>query len=214
MDARTRAALLVAPAGVAVLLALVAVQQALSRELEDVHWRIAASAWTALLCAGALLAGIRMLERDVRSPFGWAAVALPLPALVLFAIAIWSETVWDRYGETFGKTVLTAVFLLVSAIVLTTLRLLTDTTWPVVRWLVLGVTALVVVANAIWLGSLWPTSADEVGDSERVETGARWLVAIFAVVVAGYVATPLVDRALRERERGAGAAPAPRSHRD
>ena len=214
MDARTRAALLLAPAGAAVVLALVAVQQALSRELEDVHWRIAGTAWAALLCAGALLAGVRMLERDRRSPFGWAAVALPAPALVLFAVAIWSDTVWDRWGETFGKVVLTAVFLLVSAIVVTTLRLLTDTRWPVVRWLVLAVTVLVVVANLIWLGSLWPTPADEIGDSERVETGARWLVAIFAAIVAGYVTTPLVDRALRMREGGAGGAPAPRSSRD
>jgi hypothetical protein len=201
MDRRVRLALSVAPAAAAVVLALAAVQQALSRDLEDVHWRIAVTTWGALLCAGALLAGVRMLERERRSPFGWTSVALPLPALILFAVAAWSESVWDRWGETFGKTVLTAFFLLVSAIVLTTLRLLSDTRQPVVRWLVVAVTALVVVANAVWLGSLWPTSPDEVGDSERVETGARWLVAIFALVVAGYVATPLVDRALRERHR-------------
>lgn len=55
--------------------------------------------------------------------------------------------------------------------------------------------AVVAVAfDALALGAIWSTSAQEASGGE-VALAVRWLDALFALVVAGFLAAPLAARA-------------------
>ena len=163
-------------------------------ELGEIHARLAATIGAALLCGGVALAGVRLIERAQLLVYALANLALAALGFALFAVAIWND---DIVGERYGKALLTALLLLVSALVVSTLRLLVDRSVRPAWLAFLAVAAFVVAADLIALVGIWRTGSNEVGESDLVDDGTRALIAFFALAVVGYLVAPLVQRAFR-----------------
>lgn len=186
----------VALLGVAALLAVTSVVR--NGELEEVHFRILGTALVGLLCGGAALAGLMLLERRQLVPFALAAIAAAPVQFGLAAVAIWND---DVVHETYAKALMSAFLLLVSTLIVATLRLLLAASLRPVWIVFLAVAALAAAGDVLGLVGIWSTGPDEVADSDLVDDGGRALIAIFTLVVVGYLAGPLLERSLRARQR-------------
>ncbi len=182
--------------GVAALLAVTAVLR--NGELEEVHFRILGTALVGLLCGGAALAGLMLLERRQLVPFALAAIVVAPVQFGLAAVAIWND---DVVHETYAKALMTAFLLLVSTLIVATLRLLLAASLRPVWIVFLAVAGLAAAGDVLGLVAIWSTGPDELGDSDLVDDGGRALIAIFTLVVVGYLVGPLLERFLRARQR-------------
>ena len=158
---------------------------------DERHVRVLVTVWVALLCGSALMAGLRLLERGALPVFGAAlAIAAPM-AFVIFAIPIWDE---DRVTERWGRIVLSNFFLIISGLIVASLRLAVWAVDRIVLAIVLAVAAALALVNAIGLYYIWTydTSGDE--SSSLVDWGGRLLVALFLLAVTGYLIAPMIER--------------------
>jgi hypothetical protein len=191
MGPRERTATYAVAAALLLIGGLAAAAAALGRtDLGEIHGQLAVSLLVGLLCGGTFLAGFCVLEQGLLSPYGWPAAAIAPPALALFLVGVWAESVWRGEEETFGKGVLTALALVITALVVASTRLLAGRA-------ALPVAVVAFAFDALALGAIWSTSADEVvEDRASVELALRWLDALFALLVAGFLAAPLAARAV------------------
>jgi hypothetical protein len=188
MGPRERAAAYAAAAGLVLVGGFAAAAAALGRtDLDEIHWQLAVSLVAGLHCGGTFLAGLRVLEDGLLSPYGWPAAVVAPPALALFLVGVWAESLWAGEEETFGKGVLTALALVVTALVVAGARLLAGRA-------ALPVAVLAFAFDALALGAIWSTSVDEAAGGE-VALAVRWLDALFALLVASFLAAPLAVRA-------------------
>ncbi|MBA3365075.1 MAG: hypothetical protein H0U03_04715 [Actinobacteria bacterium] len=177
--------------GVAGVLAVTSVLR--NGELDDVHFRILATALVGLLCGGAALTGLMLLERLQMVPLALAAILAAPVQFGLAAVAIWNDDVVD---ERYAKVLMTAYLLLVSTLIVATLRLLLDASLRPVWVVFLAVAALAAAGDILGLVGIWRTGLDEVGGSDLVDDGGRALIGLFCLVVVGYLLAPLLQRAL------------------
>jgi hypothetical protein len=188
MEPTQRAAAYTAGAALVLVGGLAAAAAALGRtDLDELHWQLAVSLVVGLLCGGTFLAGLRVLEDGLLSPYGWPAAVIAPPALALFLVGVWGQSVWAGEEETFGKGLLTALALVVTALVVAGARLLAGRA-------ALPVAVLAFVFDALALGAIWSTSVEEASGGE-VALAVRWLDALFALLVASFLAAPLAARA-------------------
>jgi len=180
--------------GVAALLAVTSVVR--NGELDEVHFRILGTALVGLLCGGAALAGLMLLERRQLVPFALAAIAAAPVAFGLAAVAIWND---DVVHETYAKALMTAFLLLVSALIVATLRLVLDASLRPVWIVFLAVAAVAAAGDVLGLIGIWRTGPDEIGESDLVDDGGRALIGLFCLVVVGYLVAPVLERALHRR---------------
>ena len=188
MGPRERAATYAVAAALLLIGGLAAAAAALGRtDLDEIHWQLAVSLVAGLACGGTFLAGLRVLEDWLLSPYGWPAAVIAPPALALFLVGVWGESVWSGEEETFGRGVLTALALVVTALVVAVARQLAGRA-------VLPVAVVALAFDALALGAIWSTSTEEASGGE-VALAVRWLDALFALLVASFLAAPLAVRA-------------------
>ena len=186
------AAVLSVAGAVAVLVA------ARESELGERHGRLALTIAAGLLCGAVAVVGARLLERRQLMLYALATLVLAAASFALITVAIWND---DIVGERYGKPLLTALLLIVSPLVVSTLRLLVDRRLRPV-WLIFGtVVTLVAAADLLAVVGIWRTAPEEAGESDLVDDGTRALVALFGLTVVGYLAAPLVQRGLIGRSR-------------
>jgi hypothetical protein len=167
-------------------------------EFEVRHARIVGTGIVALAAGGAALAGLATATEEPRRPLGWAVLALAPVTFAALVLAIWWETGWDRHGERLGRVVLSALVLLLAALVVGTIRRALGFELLAVRILFWAYAALVTLTAAFAVAAIWAPSVDEVGrQTERIDTVERVLSALFVAIVAGFLLVPLVERALR-----------------
>ena len=154
--------------------------------------RILATAWAALLCGSALLAGLRLIERGTLPVFGIVlAVAAPL-GFVLFAIPIWDE---DRQTERWGRIVISDFFLIISGLIFASARLAVWATHRAVAAVVLGVGFALTLTTATGLYDICTFSTSGEGSNDALrDWGGRSLVALFLLAVFFYLLAPTLER--------------------
>jgi hypothetical protein len=172
-------------------------------EFEERQARIVGTALVGLLAGGAALAGLATASEEPRRPLGWAVLALAVVTFAALALAIWWEAGWDRHAERLGRVVLSAIVLLVAALVVGALRRLSRLDLGAVRVLFWSFVGLVALTATFALAAIWVPSVDEVGrQTSRVDAVERVLGALFVAIVAGFLLVPLVERALRVSAEG------------
>ena len=163
------------------------------------HVRILATAWLALLCGAALLAGLRLLEQRTFFLFGATLAAAAPVAFVLFALPIWDH---DRETLRWGQIVLSTLFLILSGLILASLRLAVEARDRIVLAVVFAVALALAVVDAIALYYIWSFPEGEEGTpGSLVDYGGRLLVALFVLAVLGYLLAPIVERLRRPPTR-------------
>ena len=165
-------------------------------ELTDTDWRLIGSLFAALYCGSAVLVAVAL--RGL-----WGVADLTGAAAVVLLVAIWKDGIWDD-TETLAKLVLTALAVTLAALLVGSLRLQIVFTRRLVWLAFLAVSAVIVLTLVVALVLLWswnpPGFFDGGGEGENVANVAqRVLIALFALSVAGYLATPLLPRVLPPR---------------
>jgi hypothetical protein len=181
-------------AGFLVLAALAGLIATASKDhFDERHLRILLTVVAALLCGSALMAGLRLLERGTFPIFGLVlAVAAPI-GFVALLIPIWDE---DRETERWGRIVLSDVFLIVSGLILASLRLAVAAVERMVLAVVLLVATALVAVNAMGIYYIWTFSLVDGESTSLLDWGGRALVALFLLAVIGYLLAPILERML------------------
>lgn len=151
-------------------------------EYGDTFWRALATVVVTLLAVAAALAGLELLERRQLVPVGLAVIALAPAELVVLLVANWREGV----SGTLANGEVTAVLLLLSGLVVSSLRLLVRARSIAVATSFGVVVVAVAALNVIALPMIWADAAPD-----------PWLQALLAlalVTAVGYVATPIAQR--------------------
>ena len=159
-------------------------------ELTDTDWRLIASIVAVLYCGSGVVAAAAV--RGFR-----AFAALPALGAAALLVAIWNDG-WSDW-ELVGKVVLTALVVALAVLLLASLRLLTVFTRRTVWAFYAAVSALIALTALVALVLLWSWNPGffDGGPGENVANVAqRVLIALFALSVAGYLATPLLARVL------------------
>ena len=166
-------------------------------EFDELQARVLGTAAAGLVAGGAALAGLFIVERDVRQPLGWIVVGVAVVTFAALALAIWWESGWDRHGERLGRVVLSAVALLLAAVVVGTLRRALGLELRPVHLAFWAVAGLVGVTAVFAVAAIWVPSVDDVsGQTENVDLAERSLVALFVAIVGSFLVLPLLERAL------------------
>jgi hypothetical protein len=169
---------------------------------DELHLRILGNAIAGLVCGGAALAGLRSVEEQPRSALGWIVLGIAPVAFAALTLAIWWDSGWEQHEERLGRVVLTAVALVLGALIAGALRRSLALDLRVVRVLFVAVVGLVGAAAALAVVMIWAPSVDEVVEqSTTVDRAERALVALLVAIVASFLAVPLVERALQLRRR-------------
>jgi hypothetical protein len=159
--------------------ALVAIAAVLGSGFGETQGRILATCGIAFVCGAATLAGLACIDRGVLRPVGWAAVSLGIGTGAVWAGAIWQGDT----GKTYWKVAAILAAWMLTALVVTTLRLL--------------------VSSPRLLSTLvpatWGTAALAAAVSTEMiltEDGGPWkLVLVLVILTAlGYVLTPVLQR--------------------
>ena len=159
--------------------ALVAIAAVLGSGFGETQGRILATCGIAFVCGAATLAGLACIDRGVLRPVGWGAVSLGIGTGAVWAGAIWQGDT----GKTYWKLAAILAAWMLTALVVTTLRLL--------------------VSSPRLLSTLvpatWGTAALAAGVSTEMiltEDGGPWkLVLVLVILTAlGYVLTPVLQR--------------------
>jgi hypothetical protein len=156
-------------------------------------WQVLATLLAAFLCGACATAGLRLLERRRADPLGWLAVAVAAASAVVFPVGIWWLDGWVKHSEALGKVVSTALVLLITTLVLASLRLIRP---PRSRLAFGFVTAAVLCAvgiDALALAKIWSLSRSDTA-SATGSAGARVMLALGIVGVLAFLLTPLADR--------------------
>ena len=194
MTSEARALLWLAVAGALALAGVVGAAAALGqREFDEIHARLITTALAGLLCGGAALAALEVLERELRSPLAWICAALGVVSFFAIVVVVWRD--WEDW-ERPVKVALSAIVVSLAALVLVTVRRVLRLEAVAVRAAALIVAALIVVETAGTLVFVWGSGSDDLsGDKGYVDLVSRALVAILLVVVAGFFAIPALERA-------------------
>ncbi len=159
--------------------------------LSETDGRIIVSAIAALLCGGAALAAVELIERRQLRPLAWLALIGTIAEFTIIELAVWtfvdeSENRYMRWGWT-------AVAWLGPTLVIPTFRLLMRDRRLLVSGLLL--VALCAVAFAGFLtGIIWTG-----GDHDVV---GRITAALGILGVAGYLVMPALSRGLLRANAG------------
>jgi hypothetical protein len=169
-------------------------------EFDETDWRLVGTLAAALLCGSAALATLRF-----GLPVSLFAV-LPLTAFAVLGVAIWSESVWESNRAGFAKLVISALAGTLAMLMVASLRLQTPIMGRPAARLYLGVSALILMTMLFGLVLLWSWDAsffNSGGEPENVANVAqRVLLALGALSVIGYLATPLLARLLPPERAG------------
>ena len=174
-------------------------------QFDDPAWKTLATLWVALLCGGAAGAGLRLVERRDLTAVGWAGLAIGVASFIVFAVVIWNENLWDENEDIIVKLLATSLALVVAALLVASLRpqlVLADRRMSIVYYVAAGVIAFTALTAVVLL---WAWELPFLGGaggqpSERAEDLAlRLMLALFALSVGAYLATPFIERALTRR---------------
>ena len=187
-------------AGVAAVLSVTRHEQ-----LDEPHLRVAGAALAGLFCGGAALSALRLLETRRRElvAAGAALAAVAVVTFVLVVIALWHEDLYDGEPWNFWRALVTGLALTLTGLVVAPLWLLVDIRPLVVRVPFLATCLAAGAAVVVGLVALWRWDPDGETGSETRDLVLRTVIALFALAVAGVLATVAADRAQRARPRPA-----------
>jgi hypothetical protein len=158
-------------------------------------WQVFLTLVAAFLCGSCATAGLRLLERRLTDPLGLLAVAVGPVSFGVVAVGIWWLDGWREHGETLGKVVATALVLLISTLVLATLRLMGRPRSRLSLALFALACLCAVGIDGLALAKIWSLAPTE-GDNSSVagSAGARLMLALGVVGVLAFLLTPLADK--------------------
>jgi hypothetical protein len=163
---------------------------------------IVLSALAVLLCAGAALAALALLERRLVRPFAAAVLAAAPVELWLLLRYAWQIELDESRDTRWALTAL--VVALASLVAAGFLAALRAATRPALG-LWAGATAALAGVAAILVARTWGDWDSQSGD----DLALRVALVLFAASTAAYVASPVVDRLLARRRPAAEPWPAP-----
>jgi hypothetical protein len=187
-------------AGAAVVAAAVFDLTRRDRSLGEVS--IVLSALAVLLCAGAALAALALLERRLVRPFAAAVLAAAPVELWLLLRYAWQIELDESRDTRWALTAL--VVALASLVAAGFLAALRAATRPALG-LWAGATAALAGVAAILVARTWGDWDSQSGD----DLALRVALVLFAASTAAYVASPVADRVLSRRRPAAEPWPAP-----
>ena len=159
--------------------ALVAIAAVLGGSFGTTQEHILWTCGIAFVCGASALAGLACVDRSVVVLVGWVAVVLGLTSFVIWTAGAWSEPSSDGFWKVAGIVGLWTL----AALIVTTLRLLASSP-RLLRTLVPGTWAAVLLAAAVSTGMI------------LAEDGGPWkLVVVLVILIAlGYALTPVLQR--------------------
>jgi hypothetical protein len=156
-------------------------------------WQVFATLLAAFLCGACATAALRLLERRSGDPLGWLAVAVAAASAVVFPVAIWWLDGWIRHSELLGKLVSTALVLLISTLVLASLRLVRPPGSRFAFGLVTVAALCAIGIDALALAKIWSVTREDTA-SATGSAGARVMLVLGILGVLAFLLTPLADR--------------------
>ncbi len=145
-------------------------------------WRVIGALVIALMCLAAALAGSELIARRRLSLLGWWMLATAPAELVTLLVANWKEHVSLDYAN----GLVTATVLLLSGLVVATLRLIVDIQAPAVVATFSSVVLATLVLDVLAIVLVWAHATPDVA--------LRTMLALIVVIVVLYLLTPIVHR--------------------
>jgi hypothetical protein len=170
-------------------------------------WQVVLTLVAAFLCGSCATAGLRLLERRLVDPLGWLAVVVGAVSFAVVAVGIWWLDGWREHGETLGKVVASALVVLISTLVVATLRLVRPPRSRFAFALFVLACLCAVGIDGLALAKIWSLAPTERDNSSAAgSAGARLMLAFGIVGVLAFLLTPLAERLelLVPRTRRAG----------
>jgi hypothetical protein len=145
--------------------------------------------FTTVVCGAVGLAGLALLDRGLLQFLGLALLLTAVVTYVLLELGTWDEGFAERHDRVVGTAAVVAIF---AAFIGTLAAMIRAAPRPL--RIVTEAAQTVIVATAAYAISLVWTISEETGPS-RTEGRTRELLVIVSLV--GYLATPVIQRALR-----------------
>ena len=164
------------------------------------EWRTLASIWAVLLCGSAIGTSLVLVASRRAAIAGYVSAAVAALTLAALLVGIWSDRLWDRYDEeNVAKVLASGLALTLAGLLVVSLRLqlALDRRELAIAYIVVSTLVVLTAIYAVALLWLWDSPVGEGEGGRRIEDVAtRALLALFALSVAGYLITPLLERAL------------------
>lgn len=164
-------------------LAVTAIVAVVAGSYGDTFWRTIGTVIMLFVGGATTLAGIELAHRRQLLPLGWVAVVVAPACTVTLLIADWKHDV----STTYGRGLVTAGVILLATLAVTTLRLVVDLQTPATFVLFTGVALCSAALVALGVPLIWMDDAPD--------GAVKAVLVLVVLVVLGYAATPVVQRA-------------------
>jgi hypothetical protein len=145
-------------------------------------WRTIGTVVILFTCGATALAGNELVHRRQLHPLGWIVLAIAPSCAVTLLVGDWTRDV----SNTFAKGILTAVLVVLAALIVATLRLVVDLTTPATLVLFSGVVLCAVLMVGLGVPLIWIAHVPD--------AALKTLLVLIVLVLIGYAATPVVQR--------------------
>jgi hypothetical protein len=145
--------------------------------------------FTTVVCGAVGLAGLALLDRGLLRFLGLALLLTAVVTYILLELGTWDEGFAERHDRVVGTAAVVALF---SAFIGTLAAMMHAAPQPL-RLVTLAAQTAIVATGAYSLWLVW-TISEERGPSR---TEGRTLELLVIVSLAGYLAAPVIQRALR-----------------